>query len=87
MDFCISASEYDAFNKGKGKAVWFELRTELTCGVSGKSFSGFVLWCPARKLGGPFVCEKAAHENVSLTSVPGCARALENMMATCVHES
>lgn len=32
-----------------------------------------------------FVCEKAAHENISLTSVPGNAQALQNIMAACVH--
>lgn len=32
-----------------------------------------------------FVCEKAAHENVSLTSVPGDAQALQILMAVCVH--
>lgn len=37
------------------------------------------------RLWGLFLCEKVAHENVSLTSVPGDAQALQNIMAvyTC----
>ena len=54
-------------------------------GVSGKPFSHFVLQYPVRKMWSLFVCEKAAHENVSLTSVPTGAQALQNIMAICVH--